>query len=505
MKHRDYTALLATMAKEYENRSPRSAALHQQALRSLVDGGSHTIRLMRPFPPRITAAQGAYVTDEDGHRILDFWQGHYANILGHNPAVITEVMSRAFGSGTGLQTGFTDALQVHAAELLAGRVGAERVRFTSSGSLATMYATFLSRGFTGRETVMKVGGGWHGAQPWGLVGVDYHAERAHKSAPLRGSAGGAAGFKQQESRGLPHGVAEEVIVTRFNDTAMLEKLFARHGKRIACFIFEPFLGSGGCLPATREFLEAARSLTTRYGALLVFDEVISGFRFCAGSIARLFGVQPDLATYAKVMGGGMPVAAVAGKADVMKLAGRGGSVKFSGRNVLLPSCLDDRLFGDDGAPGGARGGGVPARQRPCGEGTPGNRTGVRRFGDHRALHGKGQQRHPRKLPRLPAFALRPCDPVRFTRADAQSRRVRRRAFRHGAAAGPFAGGCLRHARLWRGEHRAHAGRYRQAGRSMPARGEEDCSCILRGHSESGGAWKRNTPCGNAHLVQLNCW
>jgi glutamate-1-semialdehyde 2,1-aminomutase len=330
MKHRDYTALLASMAKEYESRSPRSAALHQRALRSLVDGGSHTIRLLRPFPPRITAAQGAHVTDEDGHRILDFWQGHYANILGHNPAVVTEALARAYGSGFGLQTGFTDALQVRAAELLAERVGAERVRFTSSGSLATMYATFLSRGFTGRETVMKVGGGWHGAQPWGLVGVDYHAERAQKSAPLRGSAGGAPGFEQQESRGLPHAVAEEVIVTRFNDTAMLEKLFARHGKRIACFILEPFLGSGGCLPATREFLEAARALTARHGALLVFDEVVSGFRFCAGSIARLFGVQPDLATYAKVMGGGMPVAAVAGKADVMKLAGRGGSVKFSG-------------------------------------------------------------------------------------------------------------------------------------------------------------------------------
>jgi glutamate-1-semialdehyde 2,1-aminomutase len=180
-----------------------------------------------------------------------------------------------------------------------------------------MYATFLSRGFTGRETVMKVGGGWHGAQPWGLVGVDFHAENAHS-------------FEQQESKGLPHAVAEQVIVTRFNDTEMLEKLFAQHGSRIACFIFEPFLGSGGFLPATKEFLQAARELTRKHGALLIFDEVISGFRFCAGSIARFFGVQPDLATYAKIMGGGMPVAAVAGRADVMKLAGRGGGVKFSG-------------------------------------------------------------------------------------------------------------------------------------------------------------------------------
>ena len=331
MKRRNHAALLARLAAEYERHSPRSAAIQRDALRHLVDGGSHTIRLLQPFPPRITSAQGAYVTDEDGHRILDFWQGHYANILGHNPPVVTEVLARAFGSGTGLQTGFTDSLQVRTADLLCSRTGAERVRFTSSGSLATMYATFLSRGFTGRETVMKVGGGWHGAQPWGLVGVDFHAESAHS-------------FEQQESKGLPHAVAEQVIVTRFNDVAMLEKLFAENGARIACFIFEPFIGSGGFLPATREFLHAARELSTKHGALLVFDEVISGFRFCAGSIARRFGVQPDLATYAKIMGGGMPVAAVAGRADVMKFAGRGGGVKFSGGTYschpasMLASC-----------------------------------------------------------------------------------------------------------------------------------------------------------------------
>ena len=317
MKRRDHTKLLALLAEQYTRHSPRSAALQAEALKHLVDGGSHTIRLLRPFPPRITSAHGAYVTDEDGHRILDFWQGHHANILGHNPEVITRALGSAFSSGFGLQTGFTDALQVQAAEMLCARTGAERVRFTSSGSLATMYATLLSRAFTGREMVMKVGGGWHGAQPWGLVGVDFHTEDSHN-------------FAHTESRGLPSAVADQVIVTRFNDTAMLEDQFRRHGKRLACFIFEPFMGSGGCLPATREFLEAARRLSRAHGVLLIFDEVIAGFRFCAGSTARLFGVQPDLATFAKIMGGGMPVAAVAGRAEVMDLAGRGGGVKFSG-------------------------------------------------------------------------------------------------------------------------------------------------------------------------------
>jgi glutamate-1-semialdehyde 2,1-aminomutase len=311
MKKHDYTRALAALAEEYSRRSPRSASINKNALRVLVDGGSHTIRLLRPFPPRIREAHGAYIIDEDGHQILDFWQGHHANILGHNPREITDVLAAAFARGFGLQSGFTDSLQVNVADLLCQRTGAERVRLTSSGSLATMYAIMLARTATGREEVLKVGGGWHGAQPWGLVGVDYN-------------------FHHAESRGLPAGVAEQVRVTPFNDVEALEEQFRRHGSRIACFILEPFMGSGGSLPASLSFLKRARELTRQHGALLIFDEVIAGFRFCAGSTARLSSVQPDLATYAKIIGGGMPVAAVAGAAEVMQLAGSGGSVKFSG-------------------------------------------------------------------------------------------------------------------------------------------------------------------------------
>ena len=316
-RKREHSRALQVLAEEWTRRSPRSAAINQDALKVLVDGGSHAIRLLRPFPPRIRLAQGAFVTDEDGHRILDFWQGHHANILGHNPKEITEPLAAAFAQGFGLQSGFTDSLQVQAAELLCSRTGAERVRFTSSGSLATMYAIMLARAATGREKVLKVGGGWHGAQPWGLVGVDYHPENRRS-------------FQHAESRGLPSAVADQVLVTGFNDLGMLEEQFRRHGSRIACFIVEPFMGSAGSLPATPAFLKAARELTRKNGALLIFDEVISGFRFCAGSISRLFAVQPDLATFAKIVGGGMPVAAVAGRADVMNLAGKGGGVKFSG-------------------------------------------------------------------------------------------------------------------------------------------------------------------------------
>lgn len=319
MKTRDYTHLLAELAEAYTQHSVKSAALNEKAVKYLLDGGSHTLRLTKPFPPRIVAAQGAWLKDEDGHDILDFWQGHMANVLGHNPEVVTMELARALEERFGLQTGFPDRLQVECAEILCQQTGAERVRFTTSGTLATMYAIVLSRVFTGRDMVMKVGGGWHGAQPWGLKGVGFDAQAG-------------VGFQHVDSEGLPPAVTNKVVVTGFNDPDMLRDHFRQYGDRLACFIVEPFIGAGGLIPATLEYLQTARELTHQYGAVLVFDEVIAGFRFRAGNVGALYGVQPDLTTFGKVMGGGMPVSAVAGRAGIMNLAGSEGDhrVKFSG-------------------------------------------------------------------------------------------------------------------------------------------------------------------------------
>jgi glutamate-1-semialdehyde 2,1-aminomutase len=319
MRIRDHTRLHADLVKAYTQHAPASGALNDKALKCLVDGGSHTLRHIEPFPPRIVAAWGSWVSDEDGHSILDFWQGHLSNILGHNPPVLTAALAQAFEDGFGLQTGFTDALQVETAELLCRQTRAERMRFTTSGTLATMYAILLARAFTGRTLVMKVGGGWHGAQPWALKGIGFHD-------------GDDNGFQRVESAGVPIAVTDKVIVSSFNDPQRLSDHFVQYGDQLACFIVEPFLGAGGYVPATPEYLQAAQDLTQRYGVLLIFDEVISAFRFSAGSLGVLNGIQPDLATYGKITGGGMPVAAVAGRADVMTFVGRatGSKVKFSG-------------------------------------------------------------------------------------------------------------------------------------------------------------------------------
>ncbi|MBC7235489.1 MAG: aminotransferase class III-fold pyridoxal phosphate-dependent enzyme [Chloroflexi bacterium] len=295
--------LLQGLFRDYEARYPTSKSAHERAKKVLIDGVSHGARLFKPYPFRVIAAQGAHVTDIDGHRIVDFWQGHYANILGHNPAIIREVLVRELEHGFGLQTGLPEERQSEFAQALAQAAGAERVRLTTAGTLATMYAIMLARAFTKRHLVLKVAGGWHGASPLALKGVGRRAD----------------GYDHVDSAGVPATTEEEILVVRFNDVEALKHIFARYGERIACFIFEPCVGAAGFLPASGDFMRTARELTRQYGALLILDEVITGFRFCAGGVQKLYGVQADLTTFGKIIGGGMPLSAVAGRADVMEL------------------------------------------------------------------------------------------------------------------------------------------------------------------------------------------
>jgi len=219
---RDYTGLIAKLADEYARRSPISGALQERAEKVMIDGGSHTLRLIQPFPPRIVAAQGAWLTDEDGHRILDFWQGHFANLLGHNPRVITEELAEALRGGFGLQTGMQHPVEAETAELVRRCTGAEQVRFTTSGSLATMYAILLSRAYTGRDLVLKVGGGWHGSHPWGMRGVGFIPGREE-------------GFQHVDTVGLPASIADTIVVSNFNYPERLRDDFRKYVDRLACF------------------------------------------------------------------------------------------------------------------------------------------------------------------------------------------------------------------------------------------------------------------------------
>jgi glutamate-1-semialdehyde 2,1-aminomutase len=307
--------LRAELDAEYALRFPRSRAWYEGTGGQALDGTSHAIRWNDPFMPVARRASGPAIEDLDGHRILDYWQGHFANLLGHNPPLIREALGEALEDGRGLQSGMVHEVEGEVCDLIRRTTGADAVRLTTSGSLGTFYAVLLARGFTGRDRVLKVGGGWHGSQPFGLKGV----------SPRDGS------FDHVESEGLGDGAAEEIVLTRFNDLDDLRRIFERSGDRIACFLVEPVLGAGGGMVATPEYLREARRLTEKHGALLLSDEIITAYRFRAGDCAALYGIRPDLTILGKILGGGMPVAAVAGRRDVLELCTRGiGRVKFEG-------------------------------------------------------------------------------------------------------------------------------------------------------------------------------
>ncbi len=297
--------LLQTLTQEYRQAFPRSEQGQERAAKVLVDGISHGARTYRPFPLRVRAARGAHITEAGGDSLIDYWQGHFANILGHNPPVVTEGLAAMLQEGYGLQTGLPEEREAEFAEVLARATSADQVRLTTSGTLATMYALMIARAYTGRTMVLKVGGGWHGANPLALKGV------AHSDD----------GYDHVDSAGVPSSAEQEIVVTRYNDVDALERVFGTYGDQIAAFIFEPCPSIAGFIPATDEYMQAARHLTSHHGALLILDEVITGFRYCASGAQSLYGVQADLSTYGKVIGGGMPIAAVAGRSDLLALIG----------------------------------------------------------------------------------------------------------------------------------------------------------------------------------------
>ena len=302
---------------EYEARFPRSYAAFQSRENSaLLDQTSQAVRWNEPFMLTARRAQGAWFEDLDGHRFIDYFQGHFANILGHNPAQIREILAASIEDGQGLQSGLLYELEAEVADLLARQTSTESVRLTMSGSLGTFYSVLLARAFTGRSKILKINGGWHGSQPFALKGV--------------WSSDGIA-YDHLESEGLPRTSDDDILLTRFNDVDGLRQMFAQQGDQLSCFLIEPWLGAGGGIPATKEYMLEARRLTEKHGVLLICDEIITAFRIRAGDASHLYGVRPDLIVMGKVIGGGMPLAAVAGRKDVLSLCTREAKrVKFEG-------------------------------------------------------------------------------------------------------------------------------------------------------------------------------
>jgi len=314
----DKENILNELIKIYTEKHSKSETHFNEARRYQIRAGSHNLRLFEPFPFFDVRCEGSKVTDADGNTYVDFWQGHFANILGHNPKIVILALIDYFQNSQGLTTGFPSMIQKELAEIILKLVDADKIRFTTSGALATMYSIMLAKAYTKRDMILKAGGGWHGANPYVLKGITEYGQS----------------LNQIESAGLPQGMDSQILVTKFNDIEDLREKFNEFGERIACFIIEPFIGAGGFILSDKEYLMEARKLTQQYNSILIFDEVISGFRFRAGGLQSLFGIKPELSIFGKAIGGGMPVSAVAGRNDIMELCSPGGDylekVKFEG-------------------------------------------------------------------------------------------------------------------------------------------------------------------------------
>jgi glutamate-1-semialdehyde 2,1-aminomutase len=252
-------------------------------------------------PPFIDRGEGAEIIDVDGHRYIDLVGSWGALLLGHAPPAVVSAVIDAVRRGSSF--GAPTAGEVDLALAIRERVPSmERVRLCSSGSEATMHAIRLARGATGRDLIVKVEGCYHGAH----------------DALLVSAGSGVATFARPGCAGIPDAVAACTLVVPFNDLDAVDATFARHGDRIAGMIVEPVPGNMGCVEPLPGYLQGLRRITEHHGALLVMDEVMTGFRLAAGGAQERFGVRPDLTCLGKIVGGGLPLAAFGGRADLME-------------------------------------------------------------------------------------------------------------------------------------------------------------------------------------------
>ncbi len=296
----------------------RSRSLFEAAGHHLVGGVGSGTRSPRsgwqPVPVFVRSGEGAWLTDEDGNRLLDFVMGQGPLILGHRPPRLIEAVTRVLNERGSLFSLASD-LEAQAARSVCERVpSVDLVRFSSSGTEAAQYALRFARAHTGRPLIVRFEGHYHG---WS----DAIHWSAHPTPDDWGDPGSPAVVAG--STGMPAQVAESLVVARWNDAAALERVFERHGERIAAVITEPILGNCGAIMPEPGYLERMRELTREAGALLIFDEVLTGYRVGPGGAQQLLGIDPDLTVLAKAIGAGFPVAALGGRREVMEMAADG--------------------------------------------------------------------------------------------------------------------------------------------------------------------------------------
>ncbi|MFI5262260.1 MAG: aspartate aminotransferase family protein [Candidatus Limnocylindrales bacterium] len=287
----------------------RQAAPYRRALRVMPGGTDSNFRSWGDDTVYVARGRGGRVWDLDGNEFIDLRMGYGPAILGHGDPRVDDAVNERMRLGVSFS--LTSEDEVRACELITELTFCDLARLAVSGSDATMHAMRLARAFSGRDKIVKFEGQYHGMHDYALISV------LPNDVSLLGDLDNPVGLAW--GRGIPQAVADTIVPVRYNDLATLRRIFQRDGDQIAAVIVEPVLGNAqGILPRP-DFLAGVRAMTREFGALLIFDEVKTGFRFARGGAAEFYGVTPDLATYAKAMGNGYPVAAFGGRRDVMEL------------------------------------------------------------------------------------------------------------------------------------------------------------------------------------------
>ena len=276
----------------------RSSKLH-------VNGVSHNIRYFEPYPFVVKSSSGKNLVDVDNNKYTDYWMGHWSLILGHGPKKVKESLKKQIEKSW--MYGTVNEQTIKLSELISKAVPvAEKIRYVTSGTEATMYAVRLARSVTGRKVIAKIDGGWHGYTSDLLKSVNWP-------------------FTESESSGVIN--EEKIISIPYNDLEKSLKILKLHAKNLAGVIIEPVLGGGGCIPATKEYLKGIQEFVHKNQSMFILDEIVTGFRFRYGCLYPTMSLDPDIVTLGKIVGGGMAIGVMCGKKEIMEHADTTGKRK----------------------------------------------------------------------------------------------------------------------------------------------------------------------------------
>ena len=297
--------LVLSYLSEYKKKTRKSAVLFAKSKKLHINGVSHNIRFYEPYPFVVKSSQGKSLKDVDDNKYTDYWMGHWSLILGHGQKNVKDSLKKQIEKSW--MYGTVNEQTIKLSELISKAIPiAEKIRYVTSGTEATMYAVRLARSVTGKKIIAKIDGGWHGYTSDLLKSVNWP-------------------FSESESSGVVN--EEKIVSIPYNDLEKSLSILKKHSKDLAGVIIEPVLGGGGCIPATSDYLKGIQEFVHKNKSLFILDEIVTGFRFRFGCLYPTMKLNPDIVTLGKIVGGGMAIGVICGKKEIMQMADTTGKKK----------------------------------------------------------------------------------------------------------------------------------------------------------------------------------